>query len=66
MEKYEYDPAAPWILKKMIATSERLLESHKTANMLIIVLVILFLIPLLGIGILVTLSAAPAPSSLEQ
>ncbi len=59
MSEDTYDNGNPWILNKMIALSERLLESDKSANILIIVLILLCLIPAFGIGILVTRGVAP-------
>lgn len=58
--EHEYDASYPWILNKMISVSERLLASQKNANILIIVLVLLTLLPAFGIGIVVTRAAAPA------
>lgn len=59
MSEDTYDNGNPWILNKMIALSERLLESDKSANILITILILLTLIPAFGIGILVTRGAAP-------
>ncbi len=42
------------ILNSAVALSERILESNKSANLLIIVLIIIVAISFLGIGILVT------------
>ena len=62
-DEFEYDKSNPWILNKMIEISERLLASHKTANILIIVLILLSMLPLLGIGILVTRAIAPVDTA---
>lgn len=47
------------IRNSFAALLERVLESNKSANLLIIVLVILVAIPFLGIGIFVTRAGPP-------
>lgn len=59
MSEEDYDKNNPWILNKMIELSERLLDSHESANLLIIVLIVLAIFPILGIGIVLTRAAAP-------
>lgn len=61
----EFDPANPWILNKMIQTSEWLLESHETANVLIIVCVGLSVLLALGIGFTLTRATVPVPHQVE-
>ena len=63
MSEDTHDPANPWILNVMIGLSERVLESNTSANILIIVLIILLAIPLLGIGIMTTRAIAPVDST---
>lgn len=59
MSEEEYDKTNPWILNKAIQLSERMLDSNKTANILIIVLIVLAILPILGIGIVLTRATAP-------
>ncbi len=60
MEEEEYyDKTNPWILNKVIKLSDRILSSDETANLLIIVLIILGGAALLGIGIITTQAIAP-------
>ena len=59
MSEEEYDKTNPWILNKAIQLSERMLDSNKTANLLIIVLIVLAILPILGIGIALTRATAP-------
>lgn len=47
----------------MIALSERMLESDKSANILITILILLSLIPAFGIGILTNRAIAPVDTS---
>ncbi len=59
MAEEDWDKTNPWILNKMIDISERMLDSHESANLLIIALVILSLFPILGIGVVLTQATAP-------
>ncbi|MDO8514041.1 MAG: hypothetical protein Q7S50_00685 [bacterium] len=58
-EDDSYDKNNPWILNKMIAFSERLFESDKSANLVVIAFVVLFVLMALGIGITLTRATAP-------
>ena len=60
MLENEDDGAKPGITAKIVETSERLLDSNETANVLIIVLVVLAILPILGIGVILT--SVPAPT----
>ena len=60
MSEEDWDKTNPWILNKMIDMSERLLESNESANLLIIILIVLAVLPVLGIGVLLTRATAPA------
>lgn len=54
----------PLIMHRLTKMSERFFESDKSANVVIVVFVLLSILPLLGIGILLTRATAPTP--LEQ
>lgn len=58
-EGEEWDDGTPKIFKKTVAWIDRMLDSHESANVLIILLIIIAILPLLGIGILLTRGAAP-------
>ena len=59
MSEEDYDKTNPWILNKMIKISERMLDSHESANILIIVLILLAVLPIFGIGVILTRATAP-------
>jgi len=59
MSEEDYDKNNPWILNKLIALSERALESDKNANLVIIACVVLFVLIALGIGLTLTKATAP-------
>ncbi|OGG50762.1 hypothetical protein A2763_02450 [Candidatus Kaiserbacteria bacterium RIFCSPHIGHO2_01_FULL_54_36] len=61
-DEYQDDPTLPRFINRFIGLSERLLASQKSANLLIIVLILLTIIPAFGVGILVTRLAAPHPT----
>ncbi len=59
MPENESDGTKRGITTKLVQISERLLDSNETANVLIIVLVVLAILPILGIGVILTSAAAP-------
>ena len=60
MAEEDWEPGNPWILNKAFDLADRMLDSHESANVLISLLIILSILPILGIGILLTRGAAPA------
>lgn len=66
MAEEDWEPGNPWILNKAFDVADRILDSHESANVFIILLIVLSILPLLGIGILLTRAAAPAiPQQIE-
>ena len=58
-EKDSPGSGAPWFLHKLIAISERMLETDKRANIVIIVLAILAALVFIGWGVLLLWGVAP-------
>ncbi|GEM_PF-3690391 len=66
MAKEDWEAGNPWILNKVFDVADRILDSHESANVFIILLVVLAILPLLGIGILLTRATAPSvPQQIE-
>ena len=65
MAEEDWEPANPWILNKAFDLADKMLDSHESANVLISLLIILSILPILGIGILLTRGAAPAQQQVE-
>ena len=66
MAEEDWEAGNPWILNKVFDVADRILDSHESANVFIILLVVLAILPLLGIGILLTRAAAPSvPQQIE-
>ena len=66
MAEEDWEPGNPWILNKVFDIADRILDSHESANVLIILLVVVLILPLLGMGVLLTRSVAPAtPQQIE-
>jgi len=66
MAEEDWEVGNPWILNKVFDVADRILDSHESANVFIILLVVLAILPLLGIGILLTRAAAPSvPQQIE-
>ncbi len=59
MAEEDWDKANPWILNKMIDLSERMLDSHESANLVIIFCVILSVLAAIALGVVLTQAAAP-------
>lgn len=60
MAEEDWEKANPWILNKAFDLADKMLDSHESANVLISLLIVLSILPILGIGILLTRGAAPA------
>ncbi len=60
MAEEDWEKGTPRIIGKTLDWIDRMLDSHESANVLIILLIVLSILPLLGIGILLTRGAAPA------
>ncbi len=66
MAEEDWEPTNPWILNKIFDVADRILDSHESANVFIILLVVLLMLPLLGMGILLTrVAAPPVPQQIE-
>ncbi len=59
MTEQEWDDGTPKVFKKTLGWIDRMLDSHESANALIILLIVLSILPILGIGILLTRAANP-------
>ena len=66
MAEEDWEAGNPWIYNKVFDFADRILDSHESANVFIILLVVLLILPLLGMGILLTRAAAPPiPQQIE-
>lgn len=66
MAEEDWEPGNPWIYNKIFDIADRILDSHESANVFIILLVVLLILPLLGMGILLTrVAAPPVPQQIE-
>ncbi len=61
MTEEEWNDGTPKVFKKTVSWIDRMLDSQESANVLIILLIVLSILPLLGIGILLTRAANPVP-----
>ncbi len=61
MAEEDWEKTNPWILNKTFDLADKMLDSHESANVLISLLIVLSILPILGIGILLTRGAAPTP-----
>jgi len=66
MAEEDWEPGNPWILNKIFDVADRILDSHESANVFIILLIVLLILPVLGMGILLTRTVAPpTPQQVE-
>ncbi len=63
MSEEDWDKSNPRILNKMIDLSERMLGTHESANILIVICIVLGALVAVGIGIVLTQAAAPVPQT---
>jgi len=62
MAEEHWDKAIPHTYNKVVDWIDRMLDSHESANVLIILLIMLAIFPIIGMGVLLTRGAAPAPT----